>query len=45
MKRFGKKLAGFLLAAALAVTAAVPAFAADRTAIGKIYLTDRKSVV
>ena len=39
MKEFGKKMAGFLLAAALAVTAAVPAFAASRSAVGKIYLT------
>ena len=34
MKKFGKKIAGFLLAAVLAVTAAFPAFAAR-----KIYLT------
>lgn len=39
MKGFGKKMAGYLLAAALAVTAAVPAFAASRSAVGKIYLT------
>ena len=39
MKKFGKKIAGFLLAAVLAVTAAFPAFAASKTAVGKIYLT------
>lgn len=30
MKKFGKKIAGFLLAAVLAVTAAFPAFAASK---------------
>ena len=39
MKKFGKKIAGFLLAAVLAVPAAFPAFAASKTAVGKIYLT------
>ena len=39
MKKIGKKIAGFLLAAVLAVTAAFPAFAASKTAVGKIYLT------
>lgn len=38
-EKFGKKIAGFLLAAVLAVTAAFPAFAASKTAVGKIYLT------
>ena len=39
MKRFGKKAVGFFLAAVFAAAAVVPAFAADKTAVGKIYLT------
>ena len=39
MKRFGKKAIVFFLAAVFAAAAVVPAFAADKTAVGKIYLT------
>ena len=39
MKRFGKKAIGFFLAAVFAAAAVVPAFAADKTVVGKIYLT------
>ncbi len=39
MKIFGKKAIGFFLAAVFAAAAVVPAFAADKTAVGKIYLT------
>lgn len=39
MSRFGSRAAGLFLAAVLAVAASVPAFAAARTAVGKIYLT------
>ena len=38
MKKFGKKIAGFLLAAVLAVTAAFPAFAASQNQIGRAHV-------
>ena len=39
MKKFGKKTAGLFFAAVLAAAAVVPAFAASKTAVGKVYLT------